>query len=580
MKAKRLLSLLLTLVMMLSIVAMSAGTAFAAGDDKAIAGVEVLGDKMNNTKAAQVHFGDMSWRIIGYNGVEKSVAAPEGMLTFFSDEFLSVNYFNPPGNKTNVYAGSNVQKAMDNAAAGLFNDLELAAIVERDLKVGEETGKESDPNQNKQNTLMCDGVAQTPVEDAILWPLSTAEARATNTQIRSIPTGKFIKENGEEASIKRFWLRSPGYLGPTTAAMVYNDGITVTAQGVASAQAGIRPAFNMKMDSVLLVSAKGAKAVTGVAEVATYKKTEWKLTVLDESRNFTATVGSENGNVITVNYSGAKTGSSEFLTVVIKNAVTGGVTEYGRVKNLTAASGSVDIDLTGINMKGKELYVFNEQYNGGAKDDGWKTDFGSKLVKLEVSIAPAVSQTVKDLHVAIDALPEAEDFTLEDKEAVDAINAAKAAYEALSADEKALITTDKLDAAYAYLKELQGEPVGGGNNDAGNNAGNNDANNNAGNNDANNGEDNTTEGSVPDEGKDDEKKPNDGKTVSNGVVIGLWIALVVVLCGSIAAAVVFILKMKKMMAPAAEVTEETVEETEEAEAAEEAEEATEEETEE
>ena len=115
----------------------------------------------------------------------------------------------------------------------------------------------------------------------------------------------FIDDNARIAnygdSAGGWWLRSPH--------RDYNAAGVVSASGTNAA----RPAFNLKPDSVLLVSAAvgGKGAADGIFKIPEYSGDEWKLTLLDDTRTFrvteTAAVGKPGGSV-TLNFSGARTG--------------------------------------------------------------------------------------------------------------------------------------------------------------------------------------------------------------------------------------------------------------------------------
>ena len=79
-----------------------------------------------------------------------------------------------------------------------------------------------------------------------------------------------------------------------------------------------------------------------------------------------------NGSVLEVEYKNAKVGDNEYISAVIKDA-DGSISRYTRVVQLDGTTngtrGRAAIDLTGIDMTGKTLCVFNEQFNGDHKTD-------------------------------------------------------------------------------------------------------------------------------------------------------------------------------------------------------------------
>ena len=153
---------------------------------------------------------------------------------------------------------------------------------------------------------------------------------------------------------------------------------------------GYRPAFNLNTASVLFSSAAaggkssasatvGADGLEPVDTTANDATTEWKLTLKDETRNFAITSAAIDADKATVNYSGAKTGTNEYISAIIQNSA-GQITYYGRVAQSSAETGTVSINLTGKMNTGDTLYVFNEQCNTGA--DSKETDYASELLKV------------------------------------------------------------------------------------------------------------------------------------------------------------------------------------------------------
>ena len=141
---------------------------------------------------------------------------------------------------------------------------------------------------------------------------------------------------------------------------------------------GARPAMNLDPGKVWLVSAAvGGKSAAGMdgglAAVADYAGSEWKLTLRDTSRDgFAAHPQVFDGKNLTVSYSGAvpKTESApnEYISAVVKDN-TGAVCYYGRLTQPESASGTLKIDLSGIDMSDKTIALFSEQYNGDCRTD-------------------------------------------------------------------------------------------------------------------------------------------------------------------------------------------------------------------
>ena len=202
----------------------------------------------------------------------------------------------------------------------------------------------------------------------------------------------FIDDNARIAnygdSAGGWWLRSPHQ--DYNSAGVVNASGGVRAEWVNDTNAA-RPAFNLKPDSVLLVSAAvgGKGAADGIFKIPEYSGDEWKLTLLDDTRTFrvteTAAVGKPGGSV-TLNFSGARTGQNEYISAIIKGE--SGATHYGRIMKPTAAdtqlSFTLPYDLDSGNYK---LCVFSEQCNGD-----YKTDYASRFQAVALTVEEAANE--------------------------------------------------------------------------------------------------------------------------------------------------------------------------------------------
>ena len=96
-----------------------------------------------------------------------------------------------------------------------------------------------------------------------------------------------IANYGDSAGV--WWLRSPRRMNPDSAGTVNEKG-AVIGELVNQTNAA-RPAFNLKPDSVLLVTAAagGKGAADGMFKIPEYSGDEWKLTLLDDTRTFKVT---------------------------------------------------------------------------------------------------------------------------------------------------------------------------------------------------------------------------------------------------------------------------------------------------
>ncbi len=181
-----------------------------------------------------------------------------------------------------------------------------------------------------------------------------------------------------------WWLRSPYGDKPHSAGVVS----VVQRYTRVSYADGARPAFNLSLSSVLFSSAAQSGKLSGTVGAAALKAvsagtpSEWKLTVRDSSRTFTAerTGYNATSKVMTIGYTGAATGANEYISAVVMD-LSGAVKYYGNIAQPQSASGSVKLDLSGVSLGADDkLYVFSEATNGDNK-----TDYASALQELSLS---------------------------------------------------------------------------------------------------------------------------------------------------------------------------------------------------
>ena len=204
-----------------------------------------------------------------------------------------------------------------------------------------------------------------------------------------------------------WWLRSPGKYDDLAADVTHKGGVFSYGLNVYGENLAVRPAFNLDLNSVLFTSAaEGGKSAngmdSGLTAIGNYAGNEWKLTLLDKSRDFSISNAAIEGSTVTFSYSNAKTGENEYISAVIEN--NGEITHYGRILQLdgteSGASGIARLTLPeDVTLSDTtKLYVFNEQYNGGEQDDTKLTDYASafETVALTVSSDTTASPAALD----------------------------------------------------------------------------------------------------------------------------------------------------------------------------------------
>lgn len=187
--------------------------------------------------------------------------------------------------------------------------------------------------------------------------------------------GSDVKATDINGNITAYWLRSPAQRSNNQVANCESasGSLCVTLANATSISVGVngkpavtmpyaaRPAFNLKTDDLLFVSAVGAKseAVGGMKSVGT-DGDEFKLTFKDASRRLSIGTVTNDGSNVRVAYSGATTGSNSYVSAIIAN--NGKVKYYGKLAR-NSSSGTVAVPYSLIGS-GDKLYLFSEAYNG------------------------------------------------------------------------------------------------------------------------------------------------------------------------------------------------------------------------
>ena len=355
---KRILSILLTLCMVLCLVPIAV---FAAGGAKAIL-PGTSAQSILKIDKSRLSFAGHEWWVIGQK-TDKSNNAPIITLLAVNNDFGDVPfrtgsavpfenarrysedngyYANNPSDmsqwrKPNEYAGSTLQQKMVSLAEAI-PEKEQAVIRPKDITEGI-TGQE--------------------VKAQKLWAFSQEDSI-------------YLYRNSCKYAAK-WWTRSSNEVYGYGSWTIHPDGRSGSALNV-DYDAAVRPAMELDLSSVLFISAaEHGKVADLTTPIAEYAGDEWKLTLHDSDRDdFTAKTVLVNGSVLEVEYKNAKVGDNEYISAVIKDA-DGSISRYTRVVQLDGTTngtrGRAAIDLTDIDMTGKTLCVFNEQFNGDHKTD-------------------------------------------------------------------------------------------------------------------------------------------------------------------------------------------------------------------
>ena len=335
-------------------------------------GADALNKTVNTASAPIVYFGQnhenkpAAWRVIGYDG--NGVAAAAGKTTLLAANNMGLSKFGA----SNAYADSALKEAIDALAAKLTTE-ENAAVKKRTLESG---------SYDRANT---DCVAGPAVSNAVFWPLSSKEANAVNNDLRVVDP----EHPGWASSY--WWLRSPDE-DYSTAFVAGRGEVRYYGGYSTSKEFGVRPAFDLNLDSVLFASAAVGGKPDGFKAVPEYTGNEWKLTIKDSSRKIYASAAKTNlkaGESLSVEYFGAiNIGENEYISAMIADSA-GNILYYGHVAhNNQSQSGTANITVPSDLADGSyTLKLFSEQCNGD-----YKTDYAGEFRNISFTVKNKVNE--------------------------------------------------------------------------------------------------------------------------------------------------------------------------------------------
>lgn len=394
MKPKRkIISLLLAICLVAGLLPQ---VAFAAGTDtgKAIQLVDSgTAANISGGQADNIYFGTWEENPIKWRVLDDQTNTGGSGLFLLSDALLGTGsfgdvYFDNSGNGSNVWQGSTAQDWCRTFYNGNFSEGEQGAVLATTKSDGAFTSSTySVPFAASENILNGDKV----------FFLSAEEAE--NSAYGFTDDNTRIANYGNSAGV--WWLRSPHASSTSNAGAVLFNGYVLYYY--VDYDWAARPAFNLDLNSVLFTSAaeggkipaangggnQGGEAADAIFEIGDYDGNEWKLTLLDDSREFGVTeetASGKPGDTITLNYTGAATGANEYISVIIADK--SGAQYYGRVAQTNNASGQIKIKIPASLAEGTyTLNVFSEQYNGGENDDTKLTDYASAFEAVTLNVS-------------------------------------------------------------------------------------------------------------------------------------------------------------------------------------------------
>ena len=304
----------------------------------------------------------IQWRVL--DAYQANDSKTPGLF-LFSEKALAYIYFNETDEYNDTWKGSDAQKwCLDFAAnPANFTPVEQGAMFGVDKADSAETLLGLPMAESSLEST--DNVFFLSFEELMEYVGNYDSAIGFATDYRH--------------SMADWWTRSPYSPGGTGLIGAIADNGTTSPYRVSNENVAARPAFNLAPDDILFISAaEGGKPEGGLQAVPGYEGNEWKLTMKDAGRSgFTAACTSYEGGTATIDYTGAQVGDNEYISAIIADG-SGAYTHYSRLAKAEAA-GTVTLDLSSIDMAGKTLYIFNEQYNGDKR-----TDYASELRAIEL----------------------------------------------------------------------------------------------------------------------------------------------------------------------------------------------------
>lgn len=306
------------------------------------------------------------WRVLASNS---DVNGTKGIFLLTEQLQAEDVVFNEDWTVVVAWEGSLAQSWCQNFAASRLTSGESAAVLPT-------------TREEKASDLFGEHYAACSMQDEKVFFLSTQELAAYVADYDGAPELNLGKEWWLRTLMRNVYdepISSPGF--------VFVDGRV--GSGSCYTGRGARPALNLEAEKVLFTSAaaggKGSGAVSGQLEaVAEYTGADWKLTLLDSSRSFTAMAQLSGavapGAQVAVDYSGAGTGEQEYVSAAILDP-SGNWLYYGAVaQNSAFGTASVTIPKT-LPAGSYTLRVFSEQRRG----DGL-TDLASAFSDFELTV--------------------------------------------------------------------------------------------------------------------------------------------------------------------------------------------------
>ncbi|MCQ4936386.1 S-layer homology domain-containing protein [Anaerotignum propionicum] len=193
-----------------------------------------------------------------------------------------------------------------------------------------------------------------------------------------------------------WWLRTPG-ASDTAAAYVKFDGEVIVDGDVVSKTLAVCPAFKVDVSSALFATAAANGKSTSIGSLArvTAPSGAMKCTIIDSAMatpSLTLAAETNGTNAIQFAYSGAQTGTNQYLSCVLQQSNT--LEYYGKLADCDSnPSGNCTFSISGVKHGTYDLQIFCEQVNDDYFSDYASAPVGTMTLTVDANGKGTVSGT-------------------------------------------------------------------------------------------------------------------------------------------------------------------------------------------
>ena len=299
------------------------------------------------SSTTQIGFGGQRWYVVGFNGT--GIDKGSEYVTLLAKGSMGSSAFwkdpnNPDSNSTS-YSGSTLQSFINN----LPNSYDSR---EQALMVG----------------LTLDEVSGTQPTNQKIWALGVTEASTVSSSVRELADGAWVLRTMSQYNTAR----------TVSAGVVNNFGPPNTTLNC------VRPGTSLNLSKVLYTSPiSGAKDTTVGTMNSVALSSEVKFTILDSNLSLNiasapASLTKAQGSSISLNFSGAQTGTGKYVSCVLVSNSDSLAKYYAKLS--ADASGTLSIPISADIMAGSyTLLIYNEEICSGDYSDYASTPISISL---------------------------------------------------------------------------------------------------------------------------------------------------------------------------------------------------------